>query len=70
MIIGLVFFHNVSFYIILYSVEISLGDRADDIDSVPDAIPKPSFTLVETLQNPTFVVVDLETTDLSEYLLF
>lgn len=47
-----------------YESEISLGDRADDIDSVPDAIPKPSFTLVETLQNPTFVVVDLETTDL------
>lgn len=47
-----------------YESEISLGDQADDIESVPDAIAKPLFTPVQSIDDPTFVIVDLETTDL------
>ena len=46
--------------------EISLTEQADDIEMIPDAIPKPAFTSVPPLANPTFVLIDLETTDLSK----
>ncbi|CAC5355926.1 unnamed protein product [Mytilus coruscus] len=45
-------------------VKISLSDQAEDIERIPDAIPKPLYTSVPSLDNPTFVVIDLETTDL------
>ena len=47
-------------------VEISLNDQADDIEMIPVAIPHPSFTTVLSFDNPTFVVIDLETADLSK----
>lgn len=48
-------------------IEISFSEQAEDIERIPDAIPKPLFTAVSSLDNPTFVIIDLETTDLSKY---
>ncbi|CAG2185916.1 unnamed protein product [Mytilus edulis] len=47
-----------------YESEISFSEQAEDIERIPDAIPKPLFTAVSSLDNPTFVIIDLETTDL------
>ncbi|CAC5355427.1 unnamed protein product [Mytilus coruscus] len=47
-----------------YESEISFSEQAEDIERIPDAIPKPLYTAVPSLNNPTFVIIDLETTDL------
>ncbi|XP_052085126.1 uncharacterized protein LOC127722274 [Mytilus californianus] len=47
-----------------YESEKSFSDQAEDIERIPDAILKPLYTAVPSLINPTFVVIDLETTDL------
>lgn len=40
-----------------------------DIEVLPDAIPRGKFSPVEvTNGKPTFVTIDLETTDLSKYM--
>ncbi|XP_063436621.1 uncharacterized protein LOC134718055 [Mytilus trossulus] len=49
------------------NTEISFSEQAEDIERIPDAIPKPLFTAVSSLDNPIFVIIDLETTDLSKY---
>ncbi|VDI16386.1 Hypothetical predicted protein [Mytilus galloprovincialis] len=49
-----------------YDSEISLGDKDADIHQIPNATPKPTFSKVEGLINTTtsFIIMDLETTDL------
>lgn len=47
-----------------YESELSFSEQAEDIERIPDAIPKPLYTAVPSLNNPTFVIIDLETTDL------
>lgn len=39
-----------------------------DIDTIPEPVPRGAFKPVVMTSPPTYVVVDLETTDLSEYL--
>ncbi|CAC5366195.1 unnamed protein product [Mytilus coruscus] len=50
-----------------YDSEISLGDKDADIHQIPNATPKPTFSKVEGLINTStsFIVMDLETTDLT-----
>ncbi|CAC5426782.1 unnamed protein product [Mytilus coruscus] len=48
--------------------EISFSEQAEDIEKIPDAIPKPLYTAVPSLNNPTVVIIDLETTDFSKVL--
>ena len=40
-----------------------LGNQSDDIESVPDAIPIPSFAAVRALEKPTPILLDLKITD-------
>jgi hypothetical protein len=53
--------------LIFFSSEVGLSDEVD-IQSIPDAIPKPSFTKVEHLNGvqENKVIIDLETTGLSK----
>lgn len=37
--------------------------ESDDIESVPDAIPIPSFAAVRALEKPTPILLDLKITD-------
>lgn len=72
-----IFFTNLisvwtSFYLIytISVLEIGLSVNEEDIEKIPDPVPKPSFSSSSNLKNcsaPNIVILDLETTGLSKY---
>lgn len=58
---------------IIYTIsvlEIGLSVKEEDIEKIPDPVPKPSFSSSSNLKNcsaPSIVILDLETTGLSKY---
>lgn len=72
-----IFFTNfisvwISFYVIytISVLEIGLSVNEEDIEKIPDPVPKPSFSSSSNLKNcsaPSIVILDLETTGLSKY---
>lgn len=58
---------------IIYTIsvlEIGLSVKEEDIEKIPDPVPKPSFSSSSNLKNcsaPSVVILDLETTGLSKY---
>lgn len=58
---------------IIYTIsvlEIGLSVKEEDIEKIPDPVPKPCFSSSSNLKNcsaPSVVILDLETTGLSKY---
>lgn len=71
-----IFFTIISVWTSLYIIytisvlEIGLSVKEEDIEKIPDPVPKPSFSSSSNLKNcsaPSVVILDLETTGLSKY---
>lgn len=70
------FFHNYTVWTSLYIIyaisvlEIGLSAKEEDLEKIPDPVPKPSFSSSSNLKNcsaSSIVILDLETTRLSKY---
>lgn len=71
-----IFFTIISVWTSLYIIytisvlEIGLSVKEEDIEKIPDPVPKPCFSSSSNLKNcsaPSIVILDLETTGLSKY---